>query len=220
MRPHFDRQRQWRRLPRPPLRGREDTAWSAPRNKSTFVENRAMGLIEDFHLANVCFDHHIQRSLTQLILSGVLERHPHLKPVACEWGTAWIPMFMDNLDGTYLSWPVGLSLKRKPSEYLLESCWFSFDRELGSLLENVERLANRLMWSSDDPHIETSWPKSRDAYERACAPYGAAGPTLGATNCAELFRIPTRQDRVEPVSGYHEVSLAPTRNESAQRAAD
>ena len=76
------------------------------------------------------------------------------------------------------------------------------------------------MWSPDYPHIETSRPKSRDAYERACAPYGAAGPKMGATNCAELFRIPTRQDRVELVSGNQEVSLAPTRNESAQRAAD
>lgn len=172
----------------PPL----DTAIAAPRHRSTFVENHAMGLIEDFHLANVLFDHHIQRSLTQLILSGVLERHPALKLVVCEWGTAWLPLFLENLDGTYLSRPEGLSLKMKPSEYFYRQVWATFDRELGLSPAHVKAFEDRLMWSSDFPHIETSWPRSREAYERFCGSLpGEAGPKMGSANCLSLYNLST-----------------------------
>ena len=75
----------------PPL----ETAALHPRAKARFVENSTVGLIEDFHLANVLFSHHIQRAVAQLILSGVPERYPRLNFLLSEWGTGWIPDFVD-----------------------------------------------------------------------------------------------------------------------------
>jgi predicted TIM-barrel fold metal-dependent hydrolase len=167
----------------PPL----DTAWAAPRAKSTFVDDAAMGLIEDGLLAWVLFDHQIQRSLAQLVLSGVFERFPRLRVVACEWGTSWIPNFMANLDSGYKKRPRELSLKLKPSEYLLRNVWYTFDRAIE--YEPADHgLEDRLLWASDFPHIESSWPHSRQAFDRFVSPYSEALQTkLGGANCASLY---------------------------------
>jgi predicted TIM-barrel fold metal-dependent hydrolase len=168
----------------PPL----DTANVHPYPKTRFVENRTMGLIEDFHMANVTFDHQIQRSITQIVLSGVFERHPKLRVIVAEFGTSWIPIFMDNLDGTYLARPEGLPLKKKPSEYIVEHMWFTFDRELGLTLEATKRLEDRLLWCSDFPHIESSWPDSRQAFARYVQGLDPESQAkLGAKNCLELY---------------------------------
>lgn len=171
----------------PPL----DAMIASPRAKSPFVENAAMGLIEDFHLANVLFDHHIQRSLTQLLLSGVLERFPRLRLIVCEFGTAWLPLFLDNIDGTYAARPDGLSLKSKPSEYFHRQIWTTFDRGLGLSPEATARHEDRLLWASDFPHVESSWPDSRGAFLRDCGHLSAsAQQKVGLTNFRELYSIP------------------------------
>jgi predicted TIM-barrel fold metal-dependent hydrolase len=170
----------------PPL----DTANVHPYPKTRFVENRAMGLIEDYHIANISFDHQIQRSLTQITLSGVFERHPKLRMIVAEFGTSWIPIFMENLDGTYQSRTEGLSLKMNPSEYLLRQVWFTFDRELGLTLDATKRLQDRLLWCSDFPHIESSWPDSREAFARyAVGLDDAVQAKLAGKNCLELYGL-------------------------------
>jgi len=170
----------------PPL----DAMIAAPRTRSPFVENTAMGLIEDFHLANVLFDHHIQRSLTQLVLSGVLERHPRLRVVVAEFGTAWLPLFLDNLDWTFESRPQGLSLTMKPSDYVRRQVWITFDRDLGLAGDALGKLEDRLLWASDFPHIESFWPESRAAFERQCGTLSLpVQKKLAVDNFCELYGI-------------------------------
>jgi len=42
--------------------------------------------------------HPIERSLTALIIGGVLERHPRLKIVSAEHDVAWISFFLYRID--------------------------------------------------------------------------------------------------------------------------
>jgi predicted TIM-barrel fold metal-dependent hydrolase len=167
-----------------------ETAAASQRKKSTVVENLTMSLIEDFHLANILYDHPIQISLAQLILSGVLERHPKLRIVLSEWGTGWLPKFLANMDASYTFRPDGLPLTMLPSEYFARQVWCTFDRPL-DLPENLlARLGERLMFSSDYPHIETSWPESRSAFEKYCAGVpDSLRAGFAAGNCAALYGL-------------------------------
>ncbi len=124
-----------------------------------------MGLIEEFHMANILYAEPIQYGIAQLVLSGVFERYPKLKMVISEWGTNWVPAFMDNIDGSYSSRTEALTLKKLPSEYMMQNIWFTFDRPLGLPIAAVERLSDRLLWASDFPHIESTWPESRKAFD-------------------------------------------------------
>ena len=167
-----------------------ETAALSQRSRSVLVESRAMGLIEDYHLANILYTVPIQVSLAQLILSGVLARHPKLRIVLSEWGTGWLPGFLENMDGSYSSRPEGLALEMLPSEYFVRQVWCTFDRELDLPAAFIERLQDRLMFGSDYPHVESTWPESRKACE---AHIEGLTPTvrrkLAAGNCAALYGI-------------------------------
>ncbi len=167
-----------------------ETAALSQRSRSTLVEGHAMALIEDYHLANILYVQPIQVSLAQLILSGVLARHPKLRIVISEWGTGWIPSFLDNMDGSYSSRPEGLPLEMLPSEYFCRQVWCTFDRSLDLPVAYVERLQDRLMFGSDYPHVESSWPESRRLCEAHIAGLTPAiRRKLSAGNCAALYGI-------------------------------
>jgi len=77
-----------------------------------------------------------------------------------------------------------------PSEYFARQVWVTFDRPLGLPAQDVERLQDRLMFASDFPHVESSYPESRSAFAR----YFGDVPTeirrkLAGENAARLFGI-------------------------------
>lgn len=167
-----------------------ETAAASQRRRPTVAESRLMHLIEDYHLANILYDHPIQVCASQIILSGVLERHPKLKLVLSEWGTGWIPTFLANIDLTWSNRPEGLPLKMAPSEYFSRQIWCTFDRPLHMQPADVERLQDRLMFASDYPHVESSWPESRGAFDKYVGDVPAAiRKKLASDNAAALFGL-------------------------------
>jgi predicted TIM-barrel fold metal-dependent hydrolase len=117
------------------------------------------------------------RSLWHLIFAGVLERHPELQFVFTEQGTAWIPETLGTLDFFFdrmgnakgsqeLEWGAsvvgGLSLR--PSEYWARQCHVgsSFMRPAEAAMRHAVGL-DKIMWGSDYPHREGSFPFSRQA---------------------------------------------------------
>ncbi len=112
------------------------------------------------------------RALTSLITSGALERHPQLQLVFTEQGTAWIPPELARLDyffdrmATAVGsqehvWgaPVMAKLSLKPSEYWARQCHVgaSFMRADEAKLR-YEVGVDKIMWGSDYPHKEASFP--------------------------------------------------------------
>ena len=122
------------------------------------------------------------RALWALIFAGVFERHPRLKFVLTEQGTGWVPGTLANLDWfakrmripTAAEYQFGGAAVEKlsltPSEYFRRNCFVgaSFLRPVESELRHDVGI-DRIMWGSDYPHSEGSYPYSREALRAAFA---------------------------------------------------
>jgi predicted TIM-barrel fold metal-dependent hydrolase len=111
------------------------------------------------------FAWYCRRPLWMLIWSGVFERHPGLRYVATEQGSDWVEPTLKQLDGQFDGpnakfWSEGRPLRR-PSEYWARQCY------VGASLRRGQELALRytvgvenMMWGSDYPHRESTWPNT------------------------------------------------------------
>jgi predicted TIM-barrel fold metal-dependent hydrolase len=133
----------------------------------------------------------------QLILSGVFDRFPKLQIYWAENNIGWIPYYYQQMDQAYkvnCSWAdrlLGLKrLARLPSEYLKEHAhWGFWDDPIG--VELRHRIGvDRIMWSTDFPHIVTRWPESRKLVEEQFAgvPEKERHAML-AGNAVKFFRL-------------------------------
>ncbi|MGH7817936.1 MAG: amidohydrolase family protein [Candidatus Binatia bacterium] len=105
--------------------------------------------------------------VSQIIIAGVFDRFPKLQIYWAENNVGWLPYFGEQIDREYETnrfWAerqMGLPrLKRLPSEYLKENAhWGFFEDRIGMKLRH-EIGVERVMWSTDFPHIVTRWPNS------------------------------------------------------------
>jgi len=112
--------------------------------------------------------HEVQRSLTDIIFSGVLMRFPRLKIVSAENDTGWIPHYMYRLDHAFEKFGALMSepLDMKPSEYVRRQMWATFqDDPIGPMLFRYFGEDN-FMWASDFPHTDSTWPNSLKVIEQ------------------------------------------------------
>ncbi len=102
--------------------------------------------------------------LSQLIAAGVLERHPDLKFVLVECGIGWLAWFLyalDDLAEERHMWQVP-RLQMKPSEYFLRQGHITFGNDPVGLLNRVFTGVDCLLWGSDYPHDEGTFPHSQE----------------------------------------------------------
>ncbi|MEX1217171.1 MAG: amidohydrolase family protein [Acidimicrobiales bacterium] len=159
------------------------------------------------------------RAFYQLILGGALERHPNMQVVFTEQGTAWIPgelarldyffdrmRFSDGAQEQVWGAEVMAKLSLQPSEYWARQCHVgaSFIRPI-ELGVRYEVGVDRIMWGSDYPHKEASWPYSRQAIALAFAgvPRHEVEQML-SLNAAKLYGFDLAQlrpiaDRIGPL---------------------
>ena len=117
------------------------------------------------------------RAFAHLVFGGVLERHPAMQLVLTEQGTAWIPEELGRLDYFFermrsatgsqeVEWgrDVVSQLSLTPSEYWARQCHVgaSFIRPAEVTLRDQVGV-DRIMWGSDYPHKEASYPFSHEA---------------------------------------------------------
>src|SRR2546422_2781625 len=121
-----------------------------------------------------CSTLQMDEPLAAVIFSGALERHPRLKIVLAETGIGWLPYILERMDDTYRKFldaeefwrgHGGLQLTRPPSAYFRRQVWATFQTDhLG--LRVVDALGDdRVMWASDYPHADSTWPESARAIE-------------------------------------------------------
>jgi predicted TIM-barrel fold metal-dependent hydrolase len=99
-----------------------------------------------------------------LVLSGVLERHPELRVVSVEGQIGWLSFahyYLDHLWDRHRYW-TGSKLKEPPSHYFRRQVYATFMEDPVGLRECHHIGVDKIMWSSDYPHSETTWPKSRE----------------------------------------------------------
>jgi predicted TIM-barrel fold metal-dependent hydrolase len=135
----------------------------------------------------------------QWILSGLFDRFPTLRVFFAENQIGWIPFFLQAADVRYdrhYRWAERLlgfkPLKRPPSEYVREFCYwgFQFDRVGVELRHKIN--VDRLMWGSDFPHQESDWPESLKIIDKnfAGVPEGEKHKMV-CGNAVEFFRLST-----------------------------
>ena len=112
--------------------------------------------------------HEIQRSVSQLVLGGVLERFPKLQIVGAETDIAWLPHWMQRMDHGHEKFGamMDVELSLQPSEYVRRQMYFTFmDDAVGAA--QLESLGPDLfMWGSDFPHTDSTWPDSMTVIKR------------------------------------------------------
>jgi len=114
----------------------------------------------------------IQLSFADLIVGGVPERFPRLTLVSAENDVSWIPHFLYRIDHAYdrLRHIEGLTLPMLPSEYMKRNVVATFQFETTNVKFTREIFgAENILWSSDYPHTDSPWPRSRDIIAQAFA---------------------------------------------------
>jgi predicted TIM-barrel fold metal-dependent hydrolase len=116
-------------------------------------------------------DYDVRTPIAAMIYAGVFERYPELRVGAIEFEVSWAPYFLARLDNVYTERAVGRKLARfkgdmLPSDFFRRNVFISFQEDdLGIRLRSVIGVEN-LMWGSDYPHAESTFPRSREIVER------------------------------------------------------
>jgi predicted TIM-barrel fold metal-dependent hydrolase len=110
----------------------------------------------------------IQRSFTDIIFGGVLERFPRLTLISAENDSGWIPHYMYRMDHAFEKFNAMSDdqLPQKPSFYIKRQMMATFqDDPIGPMTYEFFGEDN-YMWASDFPHTDCTWPNSRKVIER------------------------------------------------------
>ena len=131
-------------------------------------------------------------SLCDMIFSGVFERYPGLKVAIVEFELAWAPHLLGTMDYTYIERQKEASYRFKgnvmPSDFFHNNVYLSFQEDaVGIRLRDVIGV-DSLMWGSDYPHAESTFPRSQEILDRILAgvPQDEKSKIVGG-NAARLY---------------------------------
>jgi uncharacterized protein len=144
-------------------------------------------------------EYEVREAIAAMIFSGVFERYPQLKVGAVEFEVAWAPYFMSRMDDVYTARAVGVSGRRfkhnaLPSDFFRQHIFLSFQEDaLGIELRSHIGIEN-LLWASDYPHAESTFPRSREIVDRILqgVPETEQIQIAGA-NTAQLYHFSTEK---------------------------
>ena len=138
--------------------------------------------------------------LIGLTFAGVFERHPRLKIVLAEAGLGWVPYVLDRMDHGFEAFEAandywkdrgGINLSLQPSEYFKRQVWLTFQDDIAGLKLLDILGQDKVMWASDYPHPDSTWPHSQQVIERQMT---AITPELGnkilRENAQALYSLP------------------------------
>ena len=163
-----------------------------PSDGSSPTERRGSGPGEDlaFEVTDMA---HAMKPLTLLVASGVLERHPGLRFVLVECGIGWLAWVLQTLDEMYQKRHMWIQpkLQLAPSEYFRRQGGATFGDDSVGLHNRHVTGVECLLWGSDYPHDEGTFPHSREVIERTFkdVPEDEKRKIVGE-NAARLYGFP------------------------------
>jgi predicted TIM-barrel fold metal-dependent hydrolase len=121
---------------------------------------------------------HTQRPLWSMMLAGVFHRHPTLRFVVTEAGIEWIPGLLEALNTAWTGHPTQEFTKHlrltpqaeglTPGEIWARQCWAGASFMPGAETRMRHAIGvDRVMWGSDYPHVEGTWPHTKAFLSRA-----------------------------------------------------
>ena len=100
-----------------------------------------------------------RRALWQLMVAGVFDRYPNLTLVITELRADWIPPMLAELDLRFAE--ARPPVKLKPSDYWARNCYATPSSIRPSELALRRELGvDRVMFGTDSPHREGTWPQT------------------------------------------------------------
>jgi predicted TIM-barrel fold metal-dependent hydrolase len=132
-------------------------------------------------------------TVAYLCASGVLERHPELRVGMVECGAGWLAWTLEAMDDAYRehqAW-VRPRLAELPSFYFRRQGFVTFQRDPVGIANRARTGERCLLWGSDYPHPEGTFPESRKVVEEQFADVPAASAErILFRNAAELYGLP------------------------------
>ncbi len=102
------------------------------------------------------------------IYNGVFMKYPRLRLVLVESGVGWFSWMAEYMDRTWEKqrfW-TDSPLTQPPSFYMDQNIYGSFIHDRNGILNRDRTGGKNIMWSSDYPHSETSFPHSQEVIDR------------------------------------------------------
>ena len=129
---------------------------------------------------------------SELIVFGVMERHPALRFVFLESNGGWAPFWTQRLDeqvhgfGAYAP-----DMRLLPSEYFERQCYISFEIDEVTLPALAPLIGeDRIVWGSDYPHHDATFPGAVKELRETLEPLPAeARARILGTNAIDLYRL-------------------------------
>lgn len=103
-----------------------------------------------------------------LIYAGIFQRFPKLRLAIVESGVGWMSWMAEYMDRTWEKqrfW-TDSPLTEKPSHYMDTNVYGSFIHDRIGILNRHHPGGKNIMWSSDYPHSETTFPHSLEIIKR------------------------------------------------------
>ena len=117
---------------------------------------------------------------------------PTSSSISVEGQIGWIPFWKYYIDHVYEKhrWHQNVHLPELPSTYIERQMWFTFMEDPPGIEARHACGIDRIMWSNDYPHSETTWPHSQkiigDIFERVPA---EEVRKIVRDNCVELYGL-------------------------------
>jgi predicted TIM-barrel fold metal-dependent hydrolase len=110
----------------------------------------------------------VMQALTNMVFGGVFDRFPKLKVVSAENDGGWVGYFMERMDRVFTeprrnkrrNYPIN-GKGMLPSEYMRRNVALTFIRDRTAVEARHWIGVENLMWSSDYPHNDSTWPNSQ-----------------------------------------------------------
>jgi predicted TIM-barrel fold metal-dependent hydrolase len=105
----------------------------------------------------------MSEALSELIFGGVLEQNPELVIISAEAQVGWLSFFRYYIDHIWEKHRhhLGAVLAERPSFYFQRQVVATFMEDPVGLRERHDIGIDNIMWASDYPHSETTWPDSK-----------------------------------------------------------
>ena len=116
-------------------------------------------------------DHWVRMSLAHIIFSGVFERYPKLQVGSIEMELSWVPHFLNRIDYAYTQRVREFTEGRRfkagalPSDFFHSNVFLGFMEDALGIKDRHIIGVDQLLWGGDYPHVESTFPRSRQIIE-------------------------------------------------------
>lgn len=130
-------------------------------------------------------------AIVEMITAGVLERHPNLKVVSVENDIGWLAHHLKRLE--HASNRFGRrfpEMKLNAADYWRRQVYATFQDDVPGVRTRDLIGVDRLMWGSDYPHFDSTFPRSREEIAKNFdgVPEAEKAQILGGT-MARLYKL-------------------------------